>query len=81
MEQNYNQWYWETLAQPAIKKIIAVCKASDKNFNFILTEEDFVPLLKYLVEWEKKNSMIAHQIKNELEIVRNLKNYEKIIAA
>lgn len=80
-ETNYSKWYWETIAQTAIKKVMSVCKASDKNFDLTSTEEDFVPLLKYLVEWEKKNGMIVNQIKNELKVIRRINNYEELIAA
>ncbi|MEI7918893.1 MAG: hypothetical protein WCH65_01405 [bacterium] len=69
----HNAWYWENITIPAMKKILNICKASDRFLDLEATQENFLEVMKYIKSWEEKNPMIKNQIAKDVEL---LKNYE-----
>lgn len=79
-KREYNKWYWDIIAQPALQRVVSLCKSSNRNFNFTASKDDFIDVLKYLKEWEKTIS-INESISNDLFVIRNFEGYEEAIAA
>ena len=79
-KQKWNTWYWDVLARPALRRIIALCKSDNRNFGLTENEDDFIEILKYLRNWEKRISL-DENTKNDLFIVRNFEGYEELMVA
>lgn len=77
MEENtqtiYNDWYWENLAIPAMKKILKICKSADRFLELEATQEKFLEVMEYIKSWEEKNPMIKNQIQKDVQILQNFK--------
>jgi len=73
VQKNWNAWYWENIASPAMKRILNICKSADRFLELEATQENFLEVMSYIKSWEEKNPMIKNRIEKDVAL---LKNYE-----
>lgn len=81
VQKEYNKWYWEAIATPALERILNHCKSENKHLTLQATPEDLIPTLMYLKEWESRQTYLEENIKRDLIVIRNFEGYEALMAA
>ena len=78
----YNTWYWQKLAIPAAKRIIAYWKNENRDISFSFEEthdqKDFREVITFLDKWKNERSNIDDSIRQDIFLVSNFEGYPAV---
>ncbi len=81
IQKNYNEWYWEVIAIPALNRVLNFLKTRDRNLiGTTAGRKNLIVMLKHIKALEENNE-IDEVIKQDLILLRNFEGYEQLMAA